>query len=193
MKIIGLTGGIGSGKSVVAKILESRGIPVYDTDKEAKRITSGSPVVRKALSDQFGNDLYPNGLLDTARLSALIFNNEENLRYVNSVIHPEVRNDFLLWQKHHQAIPFVAVESAILFESGFDKTVDIIINVSAPLETRIERIEKRNQLSREAILNRIQNQLSDEEREKKSNYTLVNDNSQALLPQIENMLNEWTY
>jgi dephospho-CoA kinase len=188
MKIIGLTGGIGSGKSTVARLFEILGIPVYNTDEEAKRITSSSSTVKQALSDRFGTKLYPDGRLDKELFSSLIFNNEENLRYANAVIHPEVKKDFLMWTEQYRTIPFVAVESAILFESGMDEMSDVTINVSSPLETRIERVQKRDHLSRESVLNRINNQMSEEERIAKSDYTIKNDGCSAILPQIENRL-----
>jgi len=190
MKTIGLTGGIGSGKSVVSKLLETMGIPVYDSDKEAKRITSNSLVIQELLSKRFGSKLYPDGELNKSLLASLIFSNEENLKFVNAIIHPEVQKDFINWKKLHSNYSFVVVESAILFESGFDKIVDITINVSAPLEKRIKRVQKRDLSNRESILNRMNNQMSEEERIQKSNHTIINDDCQALLPQAEYLLKQ---
>jgi dephospho-CoA kinase len=193
MKTIGLTGGIGSGKSIVAKFLEYREIPVYDSDREAKRIISDSPVVRKLLVKKFGEEIYINGKLNKTLLSHLLFRNEKNLKFADSVIHPEVKKDFIQWKAQFQEKPFTVIETAILFESGFDKEVDVIINVSAPLELRIERVQKRDKLTRESILYRMQNQFTEEERMEKANYTIINDNNQAILPQIENILRKLNY
>ena len=190
MKTIGLTGGIGSGKSVVAKLLGTMGIPVYDSDKEAKRITSNSLTIRDCLSKRFGAELYPEGILNKPLLASLIFDNKENLYFVNTIIHPEVQKDFMQWKEQYKNIPFIAMESAILFESGFDKMADITINVSAPLEKRIEQVQKRDLSNRESVLNRMNNQMSEEERINKSGYTIINDGYQALLPQIEYLLRQ---
>ena len=190
MKTIGLTGGIGSGKSVVSNLLGIMGIPVYDSDKEAKKITSNSPVIRDCLSKKFGTELYQDGVLNKSLLSSLIFGDKENLAFVNAIIHPEVQKDFVKWAELHKDSSFVAVESAILFESGFNKIADVTINVSAPLERRIERVKKRDQSSREHILNRINNQMSEEERTQKSDYTIINDDYLAVLPQIEYLLKQ---
>jgi len=190
MKTIGLTGGIGSGKSVVSKILETMDIPVYDSDKEAKKITSNSSIIQDCLSKKFGTELYCEGKLNKSLLASLIFSNKENLKFVNAAIHPEVKKDFLRWKELHKNIPFVVMESAILFESSFDKMADITINVSAPFEKKIERVQKRDLSNRESILNRMNNQMSEEERKNKSDYTIINDDNQALLPQVEYLLKQ---
>jgi dephospho-CoA kinase len=187
MKVWGITGGMGSGKTMVSKLLETMGVPVYNTDVEAKKITESSPVIQKKLSDKFGSALYSGGKLNRTMLASLIFNHSEHLAFVNSTVHPEVYKDFLEWKKQHSEKEFTGIESAILFESGFARWVDVRINVSAPLETRIQRIQKRDRLSREAVLTRINNQLSDEEKNRLADYTIINDDVQALLPQIENL------
>lgn len=189
MKIIGLTGGIGSGKSTVSRLLEIMGIPVYMADTESKKLVNTSPCIRKQLIAAFGPQLYRNGVLDIAMLASLIFGNKENLQYANSVIHPAVFEDFKHWAEQQMQSPFVVIESAILFDSGFNKTVDITVNVSAPLEIRIRRVEKRDQISQESIEARINSQMPEEERNRLSDYIILNDEIHALLPQIENLLN----
>jgi dephospho-CoA kinase len=184
VKVIGITGGIGSGKSVVSKLLEINGIPVYNSDVQAKILNDTSPIIREKLSAQFGKDLYSEGRLNRQRLSEIIFNNPENLAFVNAVIHPEVRNHFLLWKEKTNK-SMVGIESAILFESGFDDLADVSVNVSAPEEIRIQRVQKRDNLSRPAILQRISNQFSDTERNRLATFTIVNDDRQAIIPQIE--------
>jgi dephospho-CoA kinase len=189
MKIIGVTGGIGSGKSVVSKLLEINGIPVYNTDVAAKRIHEVSQPVREKLSARFGPELYePSGALNRQRLASLIFNHPEHRDFVNAIIHPAVEADFLEWKSRQTGHPLIGVESAILFESGLKRWIDLSINVSAPLEIRIRRIQKRDGLDRDAVLSRIRNQMTDEERSASADYTFINDDRNALLPQVENWL-----
>jgi len=191
MKTIGLTGGIGSGKSTVSRLFETMGIPVYTADTESKKLINISPQIREQLMAKFGSQLYKNGEIDKAMLASLIFGNEENLRYANSVIHPVVFDDFRQWAEQ-QTQSFAVIESAILFDSGFYKSVDVTVNVSAPLEMRIRRVEERDKFSRESIEARINSQMSEEERNRLSDYTIFNDERQALLPQVENLLNVLT-
>jgi dephospho-CoA kinase len=188
MKIIGLTGGIGSGKSTVSRLLEIMGIPVYVADAASKRLTDSLPFIREKLTEKFGNDLYPEGKLNKTRLASLIFGNENNLRYVNSIIHPAVRNDFEEWKKQYTGFAGVAIEAAILFESGFAALTDVIVTVSAPEALRIRRIEMRENWARESIVSRIQNQIREEERNDLADYVIYNDDRQALIPQIEHLL-----
>ena len=188
MKIAGITGGIGSGKSIVAKLLEINGIPVYNTDIAAKKIHEISQTVREKLADRFGEELYQPYGLNRTMLAALIFNHPENLAFVHSVIHPAVEADFLEWKTEQKGKKLTGIESALLFQSGLSQLIDISINVSAPLEIRIQRVQKRENWDREAILSRIQHQMTDEEREALADYTFVNDDRQALLPQVENWI-----
>jgi dephospho-CoA kinase len=190
MKIIGLTGGIGSGKSTVSRLLEIMDIPVYIADSKSKKLTDNSPRIREALIEKFGANLYKTGKLDKPLLASLIFGNEENLAFVNSVIHPVVLEDFNHWASQQADTEFVAIESAILFDSGFSDTVDFTVNVSTPLETRIHRVEARDHSSRESIVSRIHNQLPEEERNRRSDFIIRNDTAEALIPQIENLLAE---
>jgi len=188
MKVLGITGGIGSGKSVVAQLLEMSNIPVYGSDREAKRIMDSSPLIREKLSNQFGGKLYEQETLNRPLLASLIFDNPSRLAYVNSVVHPEVYNDFLLWKEKQTGKLWVGMESAILFESGFNQAVDFCVNVSAPVEIRIQRVQKRNGLKREAILERIHNQMTEEERNRLAHYIIVNDDRQSVLFQVENLI-----
>lgn len=188
MAIIGLTGGIGSGKTTVARIFETMNIPVYYTDTEAKRIMAESPAVKAKLTERFGNDVYEEGQPDKSRLAELIFGNEENLAYVNSVVHPEVRKDFLNWARQRIAYPWVVVESAILFESGLARIVDKTVTVTAPLEKKIERVMQRDRTGREQVLGRIAAQLPDEEKIKQSDAVIINDGIQPLIPQVQELI-----
>ena len=188
MKIIGLTGGIGSGKSTVSEIMKLMGIPVYVADTESKRLTESSAEIRKKLIEKFGENLYAGGKLNKALLASLIFEDETNLHFVNSVIHPVVRNDFEQWKTQQMSSRLVVIETAILFESGFSDSVDISVTVAAPENLRIHRIELREGWSRNSILSRIQNQLPEEEKIRRSDYVIYNDDRQALIPQLEKLV-----
>ncbi|GHU68718.1 dephospho-CoA kinase [Bacteroidia bacterium] len=191
MKILGITGGIGSGKSVVSKLLEINGIPVYNTDIAAKKIYDSSPRIRQKLIQRFGEELYAGGLLNRKLLASHIFQSPEDLKFVNSIVHPEVENDFEDWKNQFPGKKWAGIESAILFESGLHQKTDIVINVSADYETKIARVQQRDKFSREEIDCRIRQQTDDTTRCELANFTIINDNSHALLPQIEKMLNRF--
>ncbi|MCL1933084.1 MAG: dephospho-CoA kinase [Candidatus Azobacteroides sp.] len=188
MKVIGLTGGIGSGKSTVSRLLNIMGIPVYVADTESKRLTESSPDIREKLTERFGTELYAEGKLNKALLASLIFGNETDRRYVNSVIHPAVRIDFEQWVLRQARFPVSVIEAAILFESGFADSVDMTVTVAAPEDLRIRRIELREGWSQASIVSRIRSQLTEEERISRSDYVIYNDDRQALIPQIEKLL-----
>jgi dephospho-CoA kinase len=189
MKVIGLTGGIGSGKSTVSRLLNKMGIPVYIADAESKRLTESSPAIREKLTGRFGANLYADGKLNKSLLASLIFENEANLRFVNSVIHPEVRIDFERWKSQQTQSPVLVIETAILFESGFSDLVDVSVTVAAPEALRIRRLKLREGWSQESINARIQSQLPEEEKIRRSDYVIYNDDQQALIPQVEKLLN----
>ena len=195
MKKIGLTGGIGSGKSTVARLFEAEDIPVYFADIEAKKIMTNSSYIREKLTEKFGPDLYRSGTLNRQLLASLIFGdrNGENLKFVNSIVHPLVLDGFKHWASEQLDCPLVVIESAILFESGFNESVDFIVNVSAPESVRIRRIMDRDKLSREAILSRIRNQITDEERERRSGYTIINDGGALLVSQVREVIKIATF
>lgn len=192
MKKIGITGGIGSGKSVVSRLLSLFGVPVYIADEESKRLTDSSPVIREGLVRLFGSEIYrPEGGLNRQLLASHIFGNRENLLRVNQIIHPEVNRDFLAWAAGRQTSSACAIESAILFESGFDSIVDIRLMVYAPLSVRIQRAVERDGVQAEAIERRIRSQMPDEEKREMSDYVIWNDGSRALIPQVEKFLVEY--
>lgn len=185
---IGITGGIGSGKSIVASLLNLHGIPVYLADTESKILTATSPVIRGKLIALLGKELYTEeGLLNKKLLASYIFSNPEYLKEVNAIIHPEVKRHFTEWAER-QLSEFCAIESAILFESGFNQTVDKSLMVYAPLELRIGRAMQRDNVSRGEIISRINNQLPDETKKERSDYVIHNDDIQALLPQVGRFL-----
>ena len=186
MIIAGITGGIGSGKSTVSMLFELNGIPVYIADTESKRLIASSSVIREKLIRLFGEELYKDGVLNKALLASHIFNDKRKLETVNAIIHPVVAEDFRTWVQSHQDKGFdiVAHEAAILFESGFDKLVDKTIMVYTPLEMRIERTIARDNTSRKKVLERIQNQMPDEEKVELSDFVIVNDGTQSLIEQV---------
>lgn len=181
---IGITGGLGSGKSVVAHLLALNGIPVYIADERSKQLTMTSTVIRQKLTALFGEDLYINNVLDKKRLASFIFHDEAYLKQVNAIIHPEVNKDFLAWAGR-QTTSFCAIESAILFESGFNQSVDVSLMVYAPMELRIQRAMLRDRATREELIARMNNQLSDEVKKEQSDYIIYNDDKQALIPQVD--------
>lgn len=156
---LAITGGIGSGKSHVARqMTELLGIPVYDSDSNAKRLNEESPEIRRGLIEMVGTEVYDvQGRLNRQKLATFLFASEENVRRINALIHPVVKEDFLRWAAE-QTAPVVAIETALLAESGIDKIVDKIIRVDAPLETRISRAMQRDGVAREKVLERMAHQ-----------------------------------
>ena len=185
---LGVTGGIGSGKSVVCEVLRLHDIPVYDADLEAKNLNDTSPVIREKLIEAFGAELYKNDKLDRKKLAQLIFNDEKNLHRVKSIIHPELAKHFEKWTDERIEHPIAAIDAAVLFEAGFQQFVDKTITVFSPIETRIERVVKRDNLTREHILSRINSQMSDEEKIRLSDFVIINDNKHSILEQVSTIL-----
>lgn len=189
-KIIGLTGGIGSGKTTVAKYMESLGIPVYISDVEAKKVMELPQIILK-IQAAFDNEITTNNKLDRAKLATIVFNNPEKLKQLNAIVHPAVKSHFESWVREHKKDTIIVKEAAILFESGSYKDCDAIISVVAPLETRIERVIKRDATSREKIMQRINNQLTDEDRIVRSQYVITNialDDTKIQVDKILNLL-----
>lgn len=185
MKKIGITGGIGSGKSTVCKIFETFGVPVYYADIEAKKITNNDPEIRRQLISLYGEEIYlPSGTINREKLAGIIFSNKQELKKVNSIIHPVVKKYYRNWVTENKNHKYLLKEAAILFESGSYKEQDLIITVVSPLEKRIERVQKRDGHSRETVLKKIENQMSDEEKIKKSDFVIYNDDKKMLIPQV---------
>lgn len=186
-KIIGLTGGIGSGKTMVAEYFKSLGIPVYIADKEARQLMTSENIIN-ALSNEFGKEILENGILNREKLAQLVFNDSKKLQKLDSIVHPEVKKHFDNWVEKHKNSPFVVKEAAILFESGSYKYCDTIITVTAPLETRLQRVMKRDKTDRESVLKRIKNQWTDEQRIAKSNYVIHNLSVESTKKQVDEIL-----
>lgn len=186
-KIIGLTGGIGSGKTTVANYLIEKDIPVYITDDEARKITDSKKVISK-IKEIFGNTVIEHNKVNRVALANIVFNDKEKLAQLNAIIHPEVKKHFKKWLKSKIDYNFVIKESAILFESNSYLDCDAVIMVTAPLETRIARTMKRDNSSRESVLQRINNQMLEEEKIKKSDFVIENTTLVDTFRQLDNML-----
>lgn len=185
---IGITGGIGSGKSVVSHLLEIMGVPVYISDAESKRLTVNDAFIRRELTALLGEDIYDGDELNKPMLASYIFGNPEHIRTVNGIIHPRVRDDFRQWVVRHAACPIVGMESAILIEAGFAGEVDAVVMVYAPEEVRITRAMLRDAASRELVERRVRSQMSDEEKCKQADFVIVNDGETPLIPQVLDLM-----
>ncbi|MEO8087337.1 MAG: dephospho-CoA kinase [Bacteroidota bacterium] len=184
MMVIGITGGIGSGKSIVCTLFQSFGVPVYEADVEAKKMYD-LPVVISEVKNAFGEKYFSaSGELDRKKFAEFVFNDEAALKKINSIIHPHVKKNFRDWKKLHNESPYVLKEAAILFESGTDKGCDKIITVTAPAALRIQRVLERDKRSKAQIEKIIQKQWSDEEKIKRSDFVIVNDETKLVLPQV---------
>jgi dephospho-CoA kinase len=183
VKRLGITGGIGSGKTTVCRIFRVLGVPVFVADTVARQLMNSDPAIRDAINAIVGKDLYLSGELDRKELARLIFNRPELLRMVNAVVHPAVLRMFDRWAEKSEA-PYVIMEAAILFEARADELVDRVATISAPVEERIARVMGRNDLSRDEVIRRINNQLEDEEREDQSYYVINNADNEMIIPEI---------
>jgi len=177
-KIIGLTGGIGSGKTTIARYFESLGVPVYIADDEAKKILFLPDVVNE-LTEKFGNQVLDGNLPDKAKIAALVFNDPKKLAALNAIIHPKVAAHFKNWITENTGKLFVIKETAILFESGSYKDCDAVILVTAPAEVRIQRVMQRDGTSRDKVLQRMANQWDDDKKAALSNYIINNTNLES--------------
>jgi len=186
-KIIGLTGGIGSGKTTVSKLFKKNNIPVYNSDLEAKKIMSLKRVIKK-IKEKFGDAILADNQINRVALAKIVFNDSNKLKQLNNIVHPEVKKHFLKWVEKNKASKFVIKEAAVLFESESYKNCDIIITVTAPIETRINRVMLRDNVSKESVLERINNQWSDQDKIKLSNFVIENLDLKETKNQIERIL-----
>lgn len=185
MKRIGITGGIGSGKSVVCRFLHMSGYSVYDSDRQAKMLMDTSPQIKAGLVAEFGSEMYDaGGHLDRSRLAGRVFTDDAALKRLNAIVHPAVKADFEKWCRSRADESAVFMESAILVEAHFADAVDEIWLVTAPEETRMARIMARNGCSREEAVSRIRAQMPDVEKEKFSSRIITNSDEKPIIPQI---------
>ena len=173
--IVGLTGGIGSGKTTIAKMFQELGVSIYIADVEAKKLMHTSKEIQKELIAAFGKETYTNGELNRSYLSTIVFNQPEELQKINAIVHPRVGQHFKDWYKARSTEKYVIKEVAILFENDSYKQCDKIITVVAPIEERFRRILVRDETTREAIQNRMNNQWSDEKKVALSDYVIHNE------------------
>lgn len=189
MKRIGLTGGIGSGKSYVATILERMGYPVYYSDARAKQLTNEHPEIQQGLIALFGTSIYEEGELNRKLLAEHIFSNDQNRQKVNALIHPIVRADFTDWVNKQKA-DLVFNEAAILFETGASRQFNAMILVTAPVKDRMERVMLRENCTEEEVMSRIRKQWPDAEKRKLTPFVIENNGQMPLLKQIEAVLSD---
>jgi dephospho-CoA kinase len=180
---VGLTGGIGSGKSTVAKIFEVLGIPVYYADDRAKYLMNNDATLQQQLIKHFGEETYKNGTLNRAYISTLVFNNPAKLELLNSMVHPITIADAAAWMQL-QHTTYCIKEAALIFESGAQQNLDIIIGVTAAKEVKIQRVMQRDNVDRETILARMDKQINDDIKMHLCNYVINNDEEQLLIPQV---------
>ena len=193
---VGITGGIGTGKSTVCKLFASLGVPIYDADTEAKKIMNTHPLVHQKLVEQFGNEAFLEGNLNRPFIAKQVFNDEANLQFINQLVHPLVGEDFEQWTKKQAELgaKMVLKEAALLIESNSHKTLDYLILVTSPLELRIDRIKKRDtQRTESEIRAIIDKQLTDSEKKKFADFVILNDEQNLLIPQVLSIFKDLIY
>lgn len=180
---VGLTGGMGSGKSTVAKVFEVLGIPVYYADDAAKRLMNEDEILKARLKELFGEETYTDGKLNRKHLSAIVFNNEEKLRLLNSIVHPATLRDADEWMRQ-QTTPYSIKEAALIFESGSQAQLDCVIGVFAPMAVRIQRVMKRDGSTRESVMARMGKQIDESIKMRLCDYVITNDEQELVIPQV---------
>ena len=185
---IAITGGIGSGKSYISHILQEYGIPIYNTDDEAKRLMVSDEGLRRDLVALLGEEVYVQGTLNKSLLASYLFADAENASRINGIVHPRVKLDFCRWLEQHTDKEIVGMECAILFEAGFDDAVDAVVMVYAPETLRVERAMKRDHATETQIRARIAAQLDDEEKRKRADYVIYTDGSIPLDSQLSTLI-----
>ncbi len=185
---IGITGIIGSGKSMLSQVFRSMDIPVYDADSKAKLLMNNNVQIKEALIENFGEDTYTNGAINKEYLRKIVFGNEENRRLVNSIVHPAVKQDFIDWQQNTGS-KITAIESAILFDAKLEDILDHIIFVDAPEDVMVGRICLRDKVSEDVAISKIRMQRKNSGREK-CDYIFINDRNHSLIEQSEKFIND---
>jgi len=183
MYIVGLTGGIGSGKSMVARLFSLLGIPVYDADSAARRLMREDDSMKQEIEAHFGKDIYPEGKLDPQKLASIVFHDPEKLALLNQLVHPATIEDARQWFSR-QTAPYVVKEAALLFESGSSADVDTVIGIVAPTTLRIKRVMKRNKCSREEVIARMNRQMDESIKMRLCDHIIHNDDRHLVIPQV---------
>lgn len=187
---IAITGGIGSGKSYVSRLLEEMGIPVYNADNEAKRLTVSDAGIRRELTALLGEEVYQDGELNKPLLAAYLFSDPAHAVRVNAIIHPRVRADFLAWASQRKHCEIVGLECAILYEAGFEDTVDAVVMVYAPEGLRVQRAMQRDGATESQVRARMAAQMDDEEKCRRADFVVVNDGVEPLQPRLASIVKE---
>jgi dephospho-CoA kinase len=190
MLMVGLTGGIGSGKTLVCSIFEKLKVPVYHADEAARRLMNSDAGLMESIREMFGDQAYGRDGLNRAYLAGLVFGDEERLSGLNKLVHPAVRDDFKRWAGQQRDAAYVIEEAAILFESGASQEMDLTILVHAPEEVRIRRVMERDGVSRVEVLKRIRHQMREETLMKMADHHLLNDGTTMILPQVVELHNK---
>lgn len=180
---IGLTGGIGSGKSTVARIFDVLGIPVYSADDASKRLMAEDPELKKSIINSFGKESYVEGELNRKYLSDQVFNDNKKIELLNSLVHPATIKDAELWMKKQNA-PYIIKEAALIFESGSNKFLDFVIGVQSPLLLRMQRAIQRDNVTVEKVEARMKLQMDEDEKMSLCDFIIINDEKQMLIPQV---------
>ncbi|WP_430897312.1 MULTISPECIES: dephospho-CoA kinase [unclassified Paraflavitalea] len=180
---VGLTGGIGSGKSTIAGIFMVMGIPIYDADSRAKKIMNENEALKQSLIEEFGPEVYTPAGLNRSFLAQIVFSNPERLQVLNHLVHPHTIQDAETWM-HQQESPYAIKEAALIFESGAQSHLDIVIGVTAPLALRIKRTMHRDKTTREAVMERMSRQINDVIKMRLCDYVIVNDDRSPVIPQV---------
>ncbi|MFN7117204.1 MAG: dephospho-CoA kinase [Saprospiraceae bacterium] len=185
IKKIGITGGIGSGKTTVCKIFETLGIPVYYADERAKWLMTHDAALKNGIQQLFGEAAYTKeGALNRPYIAQLAFNNPEKLQQLNALVHPAVFRDQEQWHESQLNVPYTLKEAALIYESGSDKDLDKVIVVTAPVDLRVQRVMERDGITREAIEARLKQQMPEEEKLKRADFVIHNDMEWSLIPQV---------
>lgn len=187
---IAITGGIGSGKSYVSNLLKERGIPIYNADDEAKRLMLTNKDIRRDLIALLGDSVYENGVLNKPILASYLFADANNAARINRIVHPRVKADFRRWLEERRDVQIAGLECAILFEAGFENTVDSVVMVYAPETIRIKRAMMRDSATEAQIRARIALQMNDEEKCRQSDFVIVNDGISSLEPQLTKLITQ---
>lgn len=181
---IGLTGSIGSGKSTIARVFELLGVPVYFTDIEAKKILYEQDIVSNIIGKWGALVLSDEGEIDRKKLASKVFNDYSDLQWLNSLIHPRVRKHFISWVEAHHYYPYIMQESAIMLETGFSSFFNKIVVVTCPENERIHRVLSRDKMTKEQVMERMENQWSEDLKKQKADYIIVNDDRSLAVPQV---------
>ncbi len=188
---IGLTGGIGSGKTLVASVFQELGVPVYQADKEARRLMETEGNVIKGVKDLFGETAYEDGALNREYLAGKVFSDSNLLEQLNRIVHPAVRKDFDRWTRQYATRPYVVEEAAILFETGGNAMMDITVVVTAKASTRINRVMQRDRVTEEEVRQRMDRQMNDQEKQLLADFVIYNEIDSMILPQIVDLHNKF--